>query len=135
MKKRLTREQFLKRTEWQLFILLLLMVAGFFTWSETVVITRIIKVVGRMGVMVCSFLVYRSIINFGAIDNLKWRNIFSSWLYFAYLALGFASFAWSTNAGFSALQWMMTIQSLFFTFFFVKSLVLLEVYFPGHKIK
>jgi len=56
-------------------------------------------------------------------------------LYAAYLLLGFISFMWSTNVGFSALQWFMTAQSLAFCYFFMKILNLLDSYFTGHKIR
>ena len=131
----LSEEKFLRNTERYLFVLLLLMVAGFFTWSENVVITRIIKVVGRMGVMTASWMIYRSIVAYGAVGAARWKNNFSPLLYFGYLALGFVSFAWSTNPGFSALQWFMTVQSLVFSFFFIKSLFLLDEFFPGHSIR
>ena len=64
------------------------MVACFFTWSENVLITRAIKVVGRMGVLFSSYLVYRKIIQYGAVDSLKWNNLLSMLLYVAYLLLG-----------------------------------------------
>lgn len=128
-------QRFLRRTELYLFIILFLMVAGFFTWSENIVITRAIKVVGRMGVMISSYLVYKRILNYGAVDALRWKNIFAPGLYMAYLGLGFLSFAWSTNPGFSALQWFMTVQSLAFSYFFTKSLMLLDEFFPGHNIR
>lgn len=132
---RLSEQKFLRNTERYLFVLLLLMVAGFFTWSENVVITRIIKVVGRMGVMTASWLVYRSIVEYGAVAAARWKNNFSPLLYIGYLALGFISFAWSTNPGFSALQWFMTAQSLVFSFFFIKSIFLLDEFFPGHSVR
>lgn len=118
-----------------LFIALLLMVACFFTWSENVAITRGIKVVGRMGVMISSILIYKRIINYGAVNSLTYKNVFSPLLYIGYLVLGLMSFMWSTNPGFSALQWFMTFQSLVFSFFFIKSLTLLDIYFPGHEIR
>ncbi len=129
------QQLFLKKTERFLFIILLLMIACFFTWSENVVITRGIKVVGRMGVMLSSIYIYRRIIHFGAVDSLRFKNIFSSSFYVAYLALGLISFGWSTNPGFSALQWLMTFQSLVFSFFFIKSIMLLDIYFPGHTVR
>ncbi len=118
-----------------MFIILLLMVACFFTWSENVAITRGIKVVGRMGVMISSILIYRKIINYGSVNSLVYKNIFSPILYIGYLTLGFISFSWSTNPGFSALQWFMTFQSFIFAYFFVKSLKILDIYFEGHKIR
>jgi len=127
--------QFLKKTNSLLFVALLLMVACFFTWSENVVITRAIKVVGRMGVMISSILIYRRILNYGAVNSLLFKNVFSPILYLSYLLLGFISFLWSTNVGFSSLQWFMTLQSLVFAFYFIKSIILLDIYFPGHNIR
>lgn len=131
----LQHQRFLKKLNNQLFIILLLMVACFFTWSENVNITRAIKVVGRMGVMISSILLYRKIIRYGSINSLEYKNIFSPILYIGYLILGFISFSWSTNPGFSALQWFMTAQSFVFAYFFVKSLKVLDVYFNGHNIR
>lgn len=126
---------FLKKINWQLMIILLLMTACFFTWSENVAITRVIKVVGRMGMLYASWYVYKSIIQYGAADNLKTNNILSMVFYGIYLLLGFASFMWSTNVGYSALQWFMTSQTLVFCFFFIKSLYLLDQFFPDHPIR
>lgn len=133
--KHIDHTAFYKRINFQLLLILLLMVACFFTWSENVIITRGIKVVGRMGVLIASYLVYKKIINYGAIDNLKWNNVPSILLYSLYLALGFASFLWSTNVGYSALQWFMTAQTLVFCFYFVKCLYLLDKFFEDHPIR
>lgn len=126
---------FLKRTNTFLFIILLLMIACFFTWSENVVITRGIKVVGRMGIMLSSIALYYGIIRYGAVLNMGYKNIFSPLFYLLYLALGFISFLWSTNPGYSALQWLMTFQSLVFAYFFIKSIKVLDYYFEGHSIR
>jgi hypothetical protein len=131
----LDHSRLLRKVDNYLFIILLLMIACFFTWSENVVITRGIKVVGRMGVLVASYHVYKMILTYGAVDSLKWKNVFSPFLYLAYLGLGFVSFMWSTNVGYSVLQWFMTAQTLVFCFFFVKSLYLLDEYFPNHSIR
>jgi exopolysaccharide production protein ExoQ len=111
------------------------MTACFFTWSENVVITRVIKVIGRMGMLTASWYVYGSILRYGAADNLKNQNVLSISFYGLYLLLGFASFMWSTNVGYSALQWFMTSQTLVFCYFFTKSLYLLDQYFPNHPIR
>lgn len=88
-----------------------------------------------MGMLAASWGVYRSIIQYGAADNLKIHNALSIALYGAYLLLGFISFMWSTNIEYSALQWFMTSQTLVFCFFFVKSLYLLDQFFTGHPIR
>jgi len=131
----MNHHNFLQKTDRQLFLILLLMIACFFTWSENVAITRAIKVVGRMGVLLASFLVYRNIIQYGAVDALRWKNTLAVLFYLAYLALGFASFMWSTDVGYSALQWFMTSQTLVFCYFFIRSLYLLDEFFPDHGIR
>lgn len=127
--------KFLQKINTYLLIILFLMVGCFFTWSENVTITRAIKVVGRMGVLFASYWVYTKIINYGAVDSLRWQNSFSFLFYGLYLLLGFASFMWSTRVSYSALQWFMTAQTLVFCYYFIRSLYLLDEYFPEHKVR
>ncbi len=126
---------FLKKTNRYLLLILLIMIACFFSWSENVTITRLIKVVGRLGMLGASYYVYHTIFQYGAADNLKMHNHLSFGLYGVYLLLGFMSFLWTTNIGVSALQWFMTSQTLIFCFYFIKSLYLLDEYFPKHTIR
>ncbi|MCC5916113.1 MAG: O-antigen ligase family protein [Cryomorphaceae bacterium] len=133
--QRIDNATFLKKTNLQLFVVLLLMIACFFTWSENVMITRAIKVVGRMGMLLASYRVYQSIVQHGAVDSLKGNNPLAILFYGLYLLLGFASLMWSTDVGYSALQWFMTSQTLVFCFFFVKSLYLLDLYYKDHQIR
>tara|TARA_B110001450_G_scaffold16748_2_gene15489 strand:+ start:6947 stop:8248 length:1302 start_codon:yes stop_codon:yes gene_type:complete len=135
IKSNINHDLFLKKVNIYLLIVLFLMIGCFFTWSENIIITRTIKVIGRMGVLFASYFVYRNIINYGAIDSLKRKNPLSLILYLGYLALGFASFLWTTNIMVSALQWFMTTQTLVFCFFVVKSLYLLDEYFKNHSIR
>ena len=131
----LGHEAFLKKTEWLLFLALLFMVAGYFTWSENVTITRIIKVFSRIGMTTAAFLIHRMIVKKGAIATFDWKNEWSPFLYFAYLGLSFISFLWSTDVAYSALQWFMDVESLVFAFYFVKSLMLLDTYFEENSIR
>ena len=126
---------FLKRMGWLLLIVLFLMVAGFFTWSENVGITRVIKVVSRLGMTGAAFYLHQMIVKQGAISAFRWKNVFSPFLYFTYIALGFISFLWSTDVGYGLLQWIMDIESLLFAFYFMKCLMLLDTYFPDNTIK
>jgi exopolysaccharide production protein ExoQ len=128
-------EVFLKTIDNYLFIVLLLMIACFFTWSENINITRAIKVVGRMGLMLSSIAIYYKIVRYGAVNTLGYKNTFAVLFYLAYLGLGFLSFMWSTNPGFSILQWFMTFQSFVFAYFFIKSIKLLDSFFEGHSIR
>ncbi len=127
--------RFISKVNRWLLILLVLMIACFFSWSENVLITRAIKVVGRMSVLIGSYWVYRKIISYGAVDTLRWHNPMVLIVYGIYLLLGFASFMWSTNVGYSSLQWFMTSQTLVFCYFFIRSIYLLDEFFPGHNVK
>lgn len=127
--------KFLRRMNILLHVILFIMIAGFFTWSENVAITRILKVISRVGMTVWIYFVYKKIIKYGAVGSFHWRNIYSPLLYGAYLFLGLVSFFWITDASYSALQFVMDIESLVFSFFFIKSLLLLETYFPGNEIR
>jgi exopolysaccharide production protein ExoQ len=127
--------RFLNITQWLMLGILFMMIAAFFTWSENITITRIIKVIGRMGMLGASWMVYKRILNYGAVDALKGDNLLAVGLYLAYLGLGFASFIWTSNIGVSALQWFMTSQTLVFCYYFIKSLYTLDAYFPGHPIR
>ncbi len=131
----MNHSKFLKHIDSLLLIILFTMVAGFFTWSENVAITRIIKVFTRIGMTIAIFLVHQKIVNYGAIKSFRWNHVWAPILYVAYLLLGLASIMWSTDPGYSSLQWVMTIESFVFAFFFMKCYMLLDEYFPGHNIR
>lgn len=126
---------FLKKVNFILLLLLLIMVGGFFTWSESVLVTRAFKVIGRLGTTIGVWMVYRMIVRYGAVGSFQWRNNLSPLLYAAYLLLGFASFMWSTNPGYSALQWFMDVECLVFAYFFMRCIMLIDEFFPGSHIR
>lgn len=135
MNNKINIDQQLKKWETSLFILLLIMVAGFFTWSENVAITRAFKMVGRNGVLFYSIYMHRQLKTFGMVDTLKIKNVYSSLFYVGYMTLGLISIVWSTDKGYSGLQWFMIMQSLVFSYFFLRILYLIEVYFPEKRIR
>lgn len=118
-----------------MFVILLLMIACFFTWSENILITRTIKVIGRMGLMFSCIWIHNTIIKYGAANTMGYKNSFSPLFYLLYMGLGFISITWSTNPGFSILQWFMTFQSLVFAYYFIKSIKVCDSFFEGHHIR
>jgi exopolysaccharide production protein ExoQ len=124
------RTKFLRRVNLFLFLLMLVMVGGFFTWSENVMITRAIKVVGRLGTTVGAWMVYRMILDHGAAASFRLKNSLSATLYGIYLLLGFTSLMWSTNPGYSLLQWFMDVECMVFAWYFMQSVFLLQSWFP-----
>jgi exopolysaccharide production protein ExoQ len=128
-------QRFLRRTSWLLVIILFIMIGGFFTWSENVAVTRVIKVASRMFMVAAVFAVQQSIVKRGAVASFTWKNRASILLYVSYLGLGLVSLLWSTNPGYSALQWFMDAQSLFFALLFIQCFILLDRYFSGSGIR
>ncbi len=129
------RRPHLRKIERYLFFILLIMIAGYFSWSENVAITRAFKIVSRLGMTLSAFYVHQYILKLGAISAIKLKNKPVLFFYLAYLLLGFASIMWSTDPGYSLLQWFMITESLVFSYYFVKCYLLLDTYFPGHGIK
>lgn len=130
-----THQRFLRHTNILLLLALLGMTAGYFTWSESLLITRIIKVIGRLSVTVGIYLIFRRLVNRGAMASFRWQNQWSPLLYAVYLGLGLVSIWWSTDKGYSMLQWFMDFESLVFAWYFMRCMLLLDVFFPGHPIR
>jgi len=111
------------------------MIAGFFTWSENITITRFFKVVGRNGVLLVIIYYYYHLKGKGFVDYFRLENKPALYLYVAYLLLGLVSVSWSTDPFYSGLQWFMITQSLVFCYFFMRTLNLLEMYYPEKSVR
>jgi O-antigen ligase len=116
-------------------IIVLIKLAGFFTWNEDIGVTRVLKLVSRLAMTAAAYGTYRLIIKRGAVDSFRWHNSWSPLLYGAYLGLGLASLLWSRNPGYSLLQWLMDVETLVFAFYFVKCFLLLDEFFPGSPVR
>lgn len=131
----LTQDKFLKKINLLMLLVLFVMTAGYFTWSESLLVTRIIKVIGRLSVTVGIYGIFRMLVNRGAVGAFKWQNTLSPLLYAVYLGLGLISILWSTDKGYSMLQWFMDFESLVFAWYFMRCFMVLDSFFPGHKIR
>lgn len=127
--------KFFKQLQTLLLIILFIKIGGFFTWSENINITRVIKIISRLSMTMLVIWVRNQIVAHGASGSISWKFGLSPLLYVAYLALGLISFWWSTNVGYSSLQWFMDFESLVFSFFFIQCFILLDGYFPDSGIK
>lgn len=126
---------FLRTMGGLLTLIVLIKLAGFFAWNDDIGVTRILKLVTRMGMTAAVIGAYSLIIHRGAVDSFRWRNSPSPLLYGAYLALGLASLLWSRNPGYSFLQWVMDLESLVFAYYFVKCFLLLKEFFPDSQVR
>ncbi len=80
------------------------------------------------------WLIYKKIISSGKPASFKKENTLAYLFYGLYLLLGLASVLWSTNPGYSMLQLIMNLESLAFVVIFVKTIVLIQHYFPEIKL-
>jgi exopolysaccharide production protein ExoQ len=130
-----SHDRFLRLIHTLLLVILVIKISGFFTWSENINITRVFKVASRILMTGAAIWVYRLIVRRGAVDSFRWHNVPAPALYAAYLFLGLVSMLWSTNPGYSLLQWVMDVESLVFAYYFIKSFTLLDTYFPAANIR
>lgn len=130
-----THAKFYKRINLLLMLVFFVMLSGYFAWFENAGLNKVFKLVSRLMMTASIYLVYRLIVKRGAVASFSWQNRMSPLLYGAYLALGLASFAWSSDVAYSALQWFMDIESLVFSYYFIGCFILLNEYFPGSEIK
>ena len=127
--------KFLRAMSVALTVIVLIKLSGFFAWNEDIGVTRIVKLVTRLAMTAAAYGAYAAIIRRGAIDSFRWHNAPAPLLSGAYLALGLVSLLWSTNPGYSFLQWVMDVESLVFAYFFVKCFLLLKEFFPGNPVR
>src|ERR1700761_5582465 len=135
MKQPIDHTIFLKKIDRLLLLILFIKIAGFFTWIDNIGLIRAFKIVTRIAMTIAIIRLHGNIIRYGAGGAMKWKNILSPLLYSAYLILGIVSFMWSTNPGYSALQWIMDFESFVFAFYFMRCLAQIETWFPGSDIR
>src|ERR1700744_2418014 len=114
--------RFLKKVNNLLLLILFIKIAGFFTWIDSIGVIRVFKIVTRIAMTIAIVRVHSAIVAYGTVGTMRWKNSLSPILYCVYLALGLASFMWSTDPGYSALQWIMDFESFVFAFYFMRCL-------------
>jgi len=126
---------FIRTTLNVLTVIVCLKTLGYFTLSENIAITRVLKVLIRISMTVWIWMVNKKIIQRGNIPSFHRKHILGPFFYGLYLFLGFASLLWSTNPGYSLLQLVMNIESFFFTWIFMKTFILLRTSYPDYQIR
>lgn len=130
-----TREPYLIRNiSTLLSLILFIKIGGYFTITDVKIITQIFKVISRVGMTISVFFILRQLKTYGCVNILQLKNTMNLILYVCYLVLGFASFAWSTDPMYSALQWFMTFESFVFVYLFFQVVYTVNNYFPHKKI-
>lgn len=113
-----------------LVIILCLKILGYFTLTENIAVTRVLKIVIRLGMTFWLLLIVNKLKYHGAVFSFKYSRVLSLVLYIFYLILGFSSLLWSTNPGYSLLQLTMNTESLIFAILFIKTCTAVRTFYP-----
>lgn len=124
----------IRNIEFILILILFTMIAGYFSIVEERIVNQVFKIFSRIGMVVVIFLVRNKLKNEGVIASFEFRNVLAPFFYALYLLLGFASFMWSSDVGYSALQWFMTVESFVFVILFMQVIVMFNNQFPDREI-
>lgn len=124
------REQFANRMLKFLAIILCLKIWGYFTLSENILITRVLKILIRLSMTLATLWVHQQLKNKRCVPSFRYTNTLAPFFYGAYLFLGLISLLWSTKPGYSLLQLTMNTESFLFVFLYIKTFILLRQYYP-----
>ncbi|UTW63939.1 O-antigen ligase family protein [bacterium SCSIO 12741] len=125
-----SQDKFARNIAWVLIAILFLKVGSYFTVSESIVITRVVKVIVRLMATGWLILVLKQLQNRGNVTSFHWQNQAALFFYFGYLFLGLCSLLWSTKPGYSLLQLTMNTESFLFGFLFIKTYLVLRDFYP-----
>jgi exopolysaccharide production protein ExoQ len=114
-----------------LFLTVLLHIVSFFTlFTQSLALTQMFKIGIRMTLLAIVIWKFMSLKNSFPTYKFETIRAFPLGFYALYLLLGFFSIAWSRNFNYSATQWMMTTESLLFTWFYWHIYLYYEALFP-----
>ncbi|MFT7543604.1 MAG: exopolysaccharide production protein ExoQ [Gammaproteobacteria bacterium] len=117
-----------------LVVILCIKIAGYFCVVEDRTINQIFKIIARVGMTGLIIVAQFRLIRLGCQPLFKYENVLAPVFYLIYLFIAIASFSWSTDPGYSILQWLMTFESLVFVFVFMRVISMVNIYFPEQTI-
>lgn len=115
-------------------IILFIMIAGYFSIVEERSVNQVFKTISRVGMAGVVLLLLSTLKKQGHVLAISLENVLAPFFYLLYLFLGFASFLWSSNWQYSALQWFMTFESFVFVFLFMKVVMVYNIHYPDKEI-
>jgi exopolysaccharide production protein ExoQ len=114
-----------------LFLILTLHIVSFFTlFTKSAGLTQVFKIGIRMTLLLIVIGKFMSMKNQMENHKFEYTRAFPIGFYSLYLLLGFCSLFWSHNVTYSITQWMMTTESLLFTWFYWHIYLFYEVKNP-----
>ncbi len=116
-------------------IIICIKILGYFTLSENIAITRVLKILMRVGTTIWIWQLYRGMQKKNHVLSYAYHQVLTPGMYLLYLALALVSFLWSTDIGYSALQWVMAAESVVFVILFIKMVEGVKYYYPETKFR
>lgn len=110
-------------------------IGGYFTLSESLAVTRLIKIVLRLSMTLAIFMLYRRLTIKGYLSSFSYENMLVPFFYGLYLLLAFASLLWTSEFSYSLLQLTMNLETFVFAYIFIKAISLLNQYHPDKQIR
>lgn len=123
-----------RNMEFLLILILLTMIAGYFSIAEEKIVNQVFKTISRVGMAGVIALIFMRLGNLGCNTTFSYRHLVAPLLYVLYLALGFASLLWSSDWTYSALQWFMNTESFVFVVLFMHVVAVYNRHFPDRTI-
>jgi exopolysaccharide production protein ExoQ len=115
-------------------VILFLKLAGYFSITEDRTITQLFKTFGRLGATAMLLGVFHHLKDLGHLAPGRITHTSGPILYLAYLGLGALSFLWTSDLKVSMLQWAMIMESFFFSWLFVRTVVMVNTHHPERRI-
>ena len=117
-----------------LILILLIKIGGYFSIVEERSVNQVFKTISRLGMTIWILKIHMKLNKMGCISAFKYEHVLAPGLYVLYLGLGMASFIWSTDPKYSALQWTMTFESFVFVLIYVRVIIMFNTHFPEREI-
>lgn len=131
----LQNSNWLKWITFGLVVCLCIKILGYFTWSENINITRVLKIGMRLFSTALLGFIYLRVIKKGFVPSFTYKNLSPIMLYGLYLWMGLMSLLWTSNVFYSTLQLAMTTESILFLWWFFAIIEMLSSTMPEYKMK
>ena len=115
--------------------ILTIRICSYFMLSEDVTLTQLFKVVMRIATCGWVMLLLTNMGGNKEKPRITSEFSLSSILYIAYLVLGITSLLWTSSVNDSILHLLMDMETLFFSYLFIRMIVSKNHYLPGNNIR
>ena len=125
----------IQRLTFILVIILFFKIAGFFTVSENVSITRVVKIFIRLMMTIWLYMMFSNLKPKVGVASFAFKNRNVLNFYLLYFLLGFFSLMWTSDMMVTTLQLIMDVELLVFSYILFQFITYINHYSPEYKIR